>query len=134
MKEHKVCSFTRNGYRLQLLKITENDAAPYYEIRENRRITGTYCTIEAAHKKFMSLTYLDTMQKRLNFDEVEPIQAPNADSIKNLTKYELYYSVGGYTLMGTVKTDEDKEKIVKALNLVNDKRYPGKRYISTNFT
>lgn len=84
MKEHKVCSFTRNGYRLQLLKITDNDTAPFYEIRENRRITGTYCTIEAAHKKFISLTYLDTMQKRLNFDEVEPTRTPADNNSKNL--------------------------------------------------
>lgn len=117
MKEQKICSFTRNCYRLQLLKITDNDAAPFYEIRENRRITGTYCTIEAAHKKFISLTYIDTMQKKIDFDEVEPIQAPEANNLKNLIKLEAYRCTDGYRLFGRIKTREDMLKITNILDM-----------------
>lgn len=88
MKEQKICTFTKEGYRLQLLKITDNNEVSYFQIRKNRCIVATMTSIEFAYKRFTNIVYQVTIQKQINFGEPEPIQAPERYSQKIIEAYE----------------------------------------------
>ena len=85
MKEEKQATYSRQGYRLQLLKITDTKENSYYQIRENRHIIVTYTTIVPAWKKFNNMIYENNMQKTINFGEPESIHTPKTE-VLNLNK------------------------------------------------
>lgn len=65
MGEKKICSYTKPGYKLQLLQTNKYSVNPRYQIRENRRIKANYTCVEDAYIKFCNLVANDVLQTRL---------------------------------------------------------------------
>lgn len=82
-QEKKIYSFTGNGSRLQLLKIADK-----YVIRLNRKKIWQTYNQEVAFRRMQHETNLLLMQKTINFEELEPIQAPERYSQKYIDLYE----------------------------------------------
>lgn len=78
IKEEKICSYTKKGKRIQLLKIWNyllddpkkyitGKQAYYFQIRINRKIIQNFTFESQANKKMCSILTEDLLQQKFNF-------------------------------------------------------------------
>lgn len=74
IKEEKICSFTQNGYRLQLIQMSTriytidgkfSYTSPKYQIRENRKVIKTTIHIYQARKIFAQMVTNIVLQLKI---------------------------------------------------------------------